>query len=94
MELKEKQTLALRSLRKTSPDASVIFAEFAQRERARNEITVDLLCRKLRLSRHQVVHVFKLLALLGLGRFIKGARGFRSRFRFDVPAPLVGRAAF
>ena len=85
---------ALRGLRMSGPCAEGLLRDFAVRKRARKEISVDSLMRKLRLPRYKIIATFRLLAGLGLGRFIKGRGEYKSRFRFSVPAPVIGRAAF
>src|SRR4051812_19658212 len=93
MSLDQNQISGLRALRASSRAAALILREFAARERARAEITVDRLVQKLGLSRQEVIGVFRVFGILRLGRFIKGTHGHRSRFHFTVPAPLLGQAA-
>lgn len=89
-----KTKAALKALRQSGPCAEGLLRDFALRKRARTEISVDSIVRKIRLPRSKVIATFKMLEGLGLGCFIKGSRGSLSRFRFTTPAPKIGQAAF
>ena len=88
----KKTVTALKALRASGPCAEGLLRDFALRKRDRKEISVDSLVRKLRLPRQKIVSTFRLLEALGVGAFIKGSRGSLSRFRFSVPAYLIGQA--
>lgn len=84
----------LGSLYRTDKPFRQVLTEFASRSYAVSHVTVDRLQTKLGLSRSEIVSVFKTLARLGYGQFVKGSRGnHRSRFIPASPIYAIGWAA-
>ena len=88
----------LRNLYDGNSSASAVLDHFARRERNRRTTAVDRIQSKVsaegvKISRWDVINVFRGLQECGCGSFLVGRRGWPSRFKWDVKMVEVGQAA-
>jgi hypothetical protein len=94
MKLDDKKTVqSLRSLYTNEADYRKILDHLASRSNNANETKVDRLSDVTGLSRSRIVEFMRQLEQLGLGEFIVGRKGGRSRFRWQVGLVSVGQVA-
>jgi DNA-binding MarR family transcriptional regulator len=85
---------ALRRLYRSDKAAKALLDHLAGRERNwGEEVDVDRLAAKVEVPRPDVVRALKAFEEVGLGRYISGRRGLKSRFRRYVDLLVVARYA-
>jgi hypothetical protein len=85
--------LAVRRLYKENPFAQQLFDLNAERERDANKTSLDVISRKLDISRGEAVALARSLEETGCGSFKVGRRGSASRFEWDYSCIALGKAA-
>ena len=70
---------------------SAIYATLATRTNASKTMSMNALARNTGLSYREVVKASKSLESMGLGRFIKGAHGHKSRIEWNVDIVALSR---
>lgn len=82
----------LRRLYEVDDVAKRVIDHMAQRSKG-NKLEVDVLQKRISLSRSELVFAFRQLEAIGVGRFIVGRRGSTSRFETNrPPAEIAGVA--
>ena len=94
----EVDLVKLRKLYDENSSARAVLDHFARRERNRGTTSVDRIQSKVsaegeKISRWDVIKVFRELQECGCGNFLVGRRGATSRFEWDVEMVGVGQAA-
>ena len=83
----------IRTLYKTDPIARKLFDWTADRERDATSTSLDLISRKLGISRGEAVSLARKLEETKCGTFIVGRRGQKSRFEWGYNCISLGQAA-
>jgi hypothetical protein len=84
---------AVRDLYKRNASARRFFDLNAARQRDANSTSLDVICRKLEISRGEAVALARELEAAGCGEFKVGRRGSVSRFEWAYSCISLGRAA-
>src|SRR5258705_146225 len=84
---------AIRDLYKKNPHAQEFFDLNARRERDASFTSLDLISRKLEISRGEAVALARELDEAGCGQFVVGRRGSKSRFEWEYSCIGLGKAA-
>jgi biotin operon repressor len=84
---------AIRALYGQNPHAQEFFDLNAQRERDANATSLDVISRKLNISRGDAVALARQLEDTGCGHFRVGRRGAKSRFEWAYSCVGLGKAA-
>jgi hypothetical protein len=84
---------AVRALYKQNPIAERLFDLNAKRERDATSSSLDVISRKLDISRGDAVALARELEAAGCGTFKVGRRGAPSRFEWDYSCIGLGKAA-
>jgi biotin operon repressor len=84
---------AARLLYNTNSNAQRLFDLNAQRERDASTTSLDVISRKLDVSRGDAVALARMLEEAGCGNFIVGRRGSKSRFEWGYSCIGLGKVA-
>jgi hypothetical protein len=84
---------SIRRLYNANESAQRLFDWTAQRERDASATSIDLLTRRLTISRGEAVALARDLEAAGCGKFIVGRRGQKSRFEWGFSCISLGQAA-
>jgi hypothetical protein len=85
--------MKIRKLYNSNPIAQQLFDDNAKRERDASSSSLDVISRKLNISRGDAVAVARALEEAGCGEFKVGRRGAPSRFEWSYSCIGLGRAA-
>lgn len=84
---------AIRELYNENPIAQQLFDINAERERDASSSSLDVISRKLEISRGDAVALARALEMAGCGEFKVGRRGASSRFEWSYSCIGLGKAA-